>query len=137
MNSGRSFIRKSAFGVAAMALGGLGLSAKSYRNIIGANDRLNPTWIFPGNKIIKWDGKSRNALRTYGYGRGTIIFGTEGSAYGAISAHLGHLANISSRIRRGFDVNPRNGQVLDRNALDLWSREYDPGWEPFSGSYPG
>jgi predicted dehydrogenase len=33
MNSRRSFIRKSAFGVAGMAFGGLGLNAKSYRKI--------------------------------------------------------------------------------------------------------
>jgi hypothetical protein len=41
-----------------------------------------------------------------------------------------HLANISSRIGKGFDVNPLNGQALDRDALKLWGREYEPGWEP-------
>ena len=153
-------------------------------------DTMDATWRFPGDKVIKWDGKSRNGYNTYGSGRGTIIFGSEGSAYvdrggyklynrggsmvrdsqsagdeggialggggdmstrhvvnffetirgkeslrspideGVISTHLGHLANISSRIGSGFDVNPRNGQALDRAALDLWSREYEPGWEP-------
>jgi len=41
-----------------------------------------------------------------------------------------HLANISYRIGRGFDVNSRNGQPLDRDALKLWRREYESGWEP-------
>jgi NADPH:quinone reductase-like Zn-dependent oxidoreductase len=49
---------------------------------------------------------------------------------GVISTHLGHLANIASRIGKGFDVNVLTGQALDRDALKLWSREYEPGWEP-------
>jgi predicted dehydrogenase len=39
-NSRRSFIKKSAIGTAGMAIGGMGLSAKSYKNIMGANDRV-------------------------------------------------------------------------------------------------
>jgi len=153
-------------------------------------DTMDATWWFPGNKIIKWDGKSRNAYNTYGAGRGTIIFGSDGSVFvdrggyrlydrrgslvrerqsggdeagtalggggsmstmhvvnffntirgkdslkspideGVKSTHLGHLANISSRIGKGFDVNFLTGQALDRDALKLWSREYEPGWEP-------
>ncbi len=49
---------------------------------------------------------------------------------GVKSTHLCHLANIASRIGKGFDINPANGQALDRDALKLWSREYEPGWEP-------
>ncbi|MDD4108501.1 MAG: Gfo/Idh/MocA family oxidoreductase [Prolixibacteraceae bacterium] len=41
-----------------------------------------------------------------------------------------HLTNISYRIGKGFDVNSNNGQALDRKALKLWKREYEPGWEP-------
>jgi predicted dehydrogenase len=153
-------------------------------------DTIDATWVFPGNKIIKWDGKSRSGHSTYGAGRGTIIFGSDGSVYvdrggyklfdrggklirerksggdeggmalggggnmstmhvvnffdairgkaiqkspideGAKSTLMGHLANISSRIGKGFDVNSKNGQALDRDALKLWSREYEPGWEP-------
>ena len=153
-------------------------------------DSMDASFIFPGNKVIKWDGKSRNGYSTYGSGRGTIIFGSEGSVYvdrggyklfdrkgglirdrqsggdeggtalggggnqstmhvmnffdairgkavqkspideGVKSTLLGHLANISSRIGKGFDVNAQNGQALDRDALSLWSREYEPGWEP-------
>lgn len=42
-------------------------------------DTMYATLKFPGGKVINWDGKSRNAYLTYGLGRGTIIYGTEGS----------------------------------------------------------
>ena len=42
---------------------------------------MDATLRFPGNKIIKWDGKSRNNYKTYGSDRGTIIYGTEGSVF--------------------------------------------------------
>jgi predicted dehydrogenase len=41
MTKRRDFIKKSALGSAGIAIGGMGLTAKSYRSIIGANDRLN------------------------------------------------------------------------------------------------
>ncbi len=44
-------------------------------------DTMLATYTYPGNKIIQWDGKSRNSYATYGSGRGTIIFGTNGSVY--------------------------------------------------------
>ncbi|GAA4451265.1 Gfo/Idh/MocA family oxidoreductase [Nibrella saemangeumensis] len=44
-------------------------------------DTMDATFRFPGNKVIKWDGKSRNAHRTYGSDRGTIIYGSNGSVY--------------------------------------------------------
>jgi hypothetical protein len=39
--SRREFVRKVAMGTAGITMGGLGLSAKSYGNIIGANSRVN------------------------------------------------------------------------------------------------
>ena len=42
-------------------------------------DDMVATFNFRDNKVIKWDGKSRNGYSTYGAGRGTIIYGTEGS----------------------------------------------------------
>jgi predicted dehydrogenase len=153
-------------------------------------DTMDATFVFPGNRVIKWDGKSRNSYNTYGSDRGTVIFGSNGSVFvnrggyklydrggkllrerrsggdeggtalggggdmstmhvvnffdairgkaiqkspideGVKSTLLGHLANISSRIGKGFDVNASNGQALDRDALKLWKREYEPGWEP-------
>ncbi len=44
-------------------------------------DSMDATFKFKGNKIIKWDGKSRNGYNTYGFGRGTIIYGSEGSVF--------------------------------------------------------
>jgi hypothetical protein len=43
---------------------------------------------------------------------------------------LCHLANISYRTGKGFDVNTNNGHIFDKEAMKLWSREYEPGWEP-------
>jgi len=37
----REFIKKSAIGSAGIAIGGMGMSARSYASILGANDRLN------------------------------------------------------------------------------------------------
>ncbi|MDH5399320.1 MAG: Gfo/Idh/MocA family oxidoreductase [Cyclobacteriaceae bacterium] len=44
-------------------------------------DTIEATMTFPGNKVIQWDGKSRNGHKTYSSGRGTIIYGSEGSVY--------------------------------------------------------
>lgn len=44
-------------------------------------DEMDATFKFEGNKTIKWDGKSRNGFNTYGGGRGTIIYGSEGSVF--------------------------------------------------------
>lgn len=44
-------------------------------------DTMDATFKFAGDKVIKWDGKSRNGYDTYGGGRGTIIYGSEGSVF--------------------------------------------------------
>ncbi len=44
-------------------------------------DTMMATFKFPEGKIIQWDGKSRNGYDTYGAGRGTIIYGSEGSVF--------------------------------------------------------
>ncbi|MFY0653402.1 MAG: Gfo/Idh/MocA family oxidoreductase [Cyclobacteriaceae bacterium] len=153
-------------------------------------DTMEATFRFAGNRTIKWDGQSRNRYNIYGSGRGTIIYGSEGSVYvdrggyrrydikgklvkdskssgdeggtalggggdmstihamnffdairgkaeltspieqGAISQHLTHYANISSRLGKSFDVDEATGQIFDREAMKLWGREYEPGWEP-------
>ena len=45
------------------------------------------------------------------------------------STLLCHLSNIAYRTGRNFDINTNNGQALDNEALKLWGREYEPGWE--------
>lgn len=153
-------------------------------------DTMYATFKFDGDKTINWDGKSRNGYSTYSGGRGTVIYGSEGTVFvdrskyelydrngkmvknsesggdegglalggggdmstnhlinfaqtirgvdtlnspideGAASVHLCHLANISSRISKPFDVDVNNGHIYDRDAMKLWKREYEPGWEP-------
>lgn len=44
-------------------------------------DTMEATFKFDNNTTIKWDGKSRNGYASYGGGRGTIIYGSEGSVF--------------------------------------------------------
>jgi len=60
-------------------------------------DDMEVTFRFAGDKVIRWDGKSRNGYPTYGPGRGTIIYGTEGSVFVD---------------RRGYRLLDRKGKVL-------------------------
>ena len=153
-------------------------------------DTMEANFRFSNNRIIQWDGRSRNGYNKYGKGRGTIIYGSEGSVFidrggyslydlkgelikdsksskeeggvalggggdlstrhavnffetirgkeklnspiqqGAISQMMTHYANISSRIGKSFEVDETNGRIFDRDAMRLWSRTYEPGWEP-------
>ncbi|MEQ9296957.1 MAG: Gfo/Idh/MocA family oxidoreductase [Cyclobacteriaceae bacterium] len=153
-------------------------------------DAMDATFGFADGKYIKWDGSSRNRYHKYGEGRGrgTIIYGTEGSVYvdrgeyqlfdrdgkltknsaktnedgtalggggetstkhsvnfleairgkekltapihdGAISNHMALLANIAYLTKSAFDVDSDSGKPYDKEAMQLWSREYEPGWE--------
>lgn len=44
-------------------------------------DTMEATFYYPENRVIKWDGQSRNSYSTYGADRGTIIYGSEGSVF--------------------------------------------------------
>lgn len=44
-------------------------------------DTMEATFKFDDNKSIKWSGISRNGYDTYSGGRGTIIYGSEGSVF--------------------------------------------------------
>ncbi|MCA9011048.1 MAG: Gfo/Idh/MocA family oxidoreductase [Planctomycetaceae bacterium] len=47
------------------------------------------------------------------------------------STLLCHLGNIAHRTGDSLRCNPENGHVLDNEeAMKLWQREYEPGWEP-------
>jgi predicted dehydrogenase len=63
-------------------------------------DTMDATFKFPGKKTIKWDGKSRNNLQTYKAGRGTIIYGSNGSVWVD---------------RGGYIVYDRDGKEVQRN----------------------
>jgi predicted dehydrogenase len=52
-----------------------------------------------------------------------------------IEAHkstlLCHLANISQKVGRTLHTNPGSGRIEgDTEAMDMWSRSYQPGWKP-------
>ncbi len=50
---------------------------------------------------------------------------------GHISTLLCHLGNIAQRVNRSLQCDPGNGHIKnDDAAMQLWSREYQPGWEP-------
>ena len=44
-------------------------------------DTMLARFTFEENKQIEWDGKSRNSYKTYGSGRGVVIYGSEGSVF--------------------------------------------------------
>ena len=152
-------------------------------------DTMKASFKFQDDKIIEWDGKSRNGYDTYGGGRGTIIYGSEGSVFidrnkyevydrsgksiksfdsgsneagtalggggdvttahmlnffdtirgkeklsapiddASISMAMVHYANIAYRINKGFSVDENSGRIYDREAMKLWGRTYEPGWE--------
>lgn len=179
----------------------LGVELPEHVNVrSGKNQYLNDGWemydsmearfTFSDGQVIEWDGQSRNGYDKYGKGRGTIVYGSEGSAFidrsgyeifdlkgksiknsksegsegglalggggdmttrhavnffetirgketltspieqGAVSQALTHYANIASRINKSFDVDENTGRIYDREAMKLWGREYESGWEP-------
>ncbi len=66
-------------------------------------DTMDVTFRFAGDKIVVWDGKSRNGYDTYGGGRGTIIYGSEGAVF----------------VDRGkYILYDRAGRVLKENKSD-------------------
>lgn len=50
---------------------------------------------------------------------------------GHISTLLCHLGNIAQRTGHTLHTDPLNGHILhDEEAMKLWSRTYEPGWQP-------
>ncbi|HEY4417501.1 MAG TPA: Gfo/Idh/MocA family oxidoreductase [Verrucomicrobiae bacterium] len=156
-------------------------------------DTQTIAWDFPEGKTMSWEGRSCNEFPVEGRSRGTMVYGTEGSALldgndyiiydkkgkivdqakgteivdptntvsasgvgmdtahvsnfietvrgnqqlncpiseGYNSVNLLHLGNIAWRVGRGLHCDPANGHILnDEDAMKLWRRTYEPGWEP-------
>ncbi len=50
---------------------------------------------------------------------------------GQISVLALHLGNISQYVGRSLNIDPRNGRIIgDSEAMSMWSRSYETGWEP-------
>jgi len=49
---------------------------------------------------------------------------------GARSTLLAHFANIAYRTKKDLVVDSKTGRIRDKEAMKLWSREYEKGWEP-------
>lgn len=50
---------------------------------------------------------------------------------GVVSTLLCHLGNIAQKTGRTLKIDPRTGKILgDGEAMLMWTREYEPGWEP-------
>jgi len=44
---------------------------------------------------------------------------------------LCHLGNIAHRTGRAIKCDAKDGHILDdKEAMGLWKRDYEPGWEP-------
>lgn len=48
----------------------------------------------------------------------------------SISMAMVHYSNIAYRVGKGFDIDDKSGFIYDRDAMNLWGRKYEPGWEP-------
>lgn len=48
----------------------------------------------------------------------------------SVSQAMVHYSNIAYRIGKGFDIDDSSGIMYDRDAMKLWKRDYEPGWEP-------
>ncbi|UAY54465.1 Gfo/Idh/MocA family protein [Arachidicoccus terrestris] len=90
----------------------LGVDYPEYAEVEGAKrhflndgwemyDTILSTFKFPENKIIQWDGKSRNGYSTYGSDRGTIIFGSEGTVY--VDRNKYRLMDRTGKLVKKFD----------------------------------
>jgi predicted dehydrogenase len=88
------------------------------------------------NKLIEEGGKPMNdgdhvenlltAIRT-----GQHLNLNSEILIGHRSTLLCHLGNIAYQTGRTLNCSPENGHILgDAAAMNLWKREYEPGWEP-------
>ncbi|HUC83779.1 MAG TPA: Gfo/Idh/MocA family oxidoreductase [Candidatus Acidoferrales bacterium] len=156
-------------------------------------DTQTISWDFPEGKTMSWEGRSCNSFPVEKLSRGTLIYGTEGTALldgnaytiydkkgkivkqakneetvdatntlsstgldldqlhfanfldavrhgtpvncpateGHLSVTLLHLGNISWRVGRELYCDTGNGHILhDHDAMKLWKRKYESGWEP-------
>ena len=72
---------------------------------------------------------TRHAVNFFETIRGKEVL-TSPIQQGATSQAMTHYANIASRTGKSFEVDSKTGRIFDRDAMALWGRTYEPGWEP-------
>ncbi|RED47829.1 Gfo/Idh/MocA family protein [Seonamhaeicola aphaedonensis] len=70
-------------------------------------DTMEAKFEFDNNTTIVWDGKSRNSYSTYGAGRGTIIYGSEGTVF--VDRGLYHLYDRKGELVKTVDSKSKEG----------------------------
>ncbi len=113
------------------------------------------TLVIDGNGYVVYDNKNKeimkkndastNALDTTGPGfdmdqahlnnfRECIISGKKPASFiedANKSVHLCHLGNIAYRTKHVLNCDDKTGKILgDEEAMKLWGRDYEAGWEP-------
>ncbi|QCW99562.1 Gfo/Idh/MocA family oxidoreductase [Aggregatimonas sangjinii] len=73
-------------------------------------DTMLATFKFDNDKTIQWDGKSRNGYSTYGAGRGTIIYGSEGSVF--VDRNLYKLYDRDGNLVKTVNAKHKEGGVV-------------------------
>ena len=109
--SRRNFIKKAAIGSTAVAIGGVGLSAKSYGNILGSNDKIRVG-------ILGFSNRFKGAL-----GPSFLKFAEE------MNFEFAAIGDIWNRRRaEGQDwIKAKTGKdiFLARNSEELWEQRLD------------
>jgi predicted dehydrogenase len=49
---------------------------------------------------------------------------------GIVTMAMVHSSNIAYRIGKSIEIDDVTGKIYDRDAMKLWARTYEPGWEP-------
>jgi predicted dehydrogenase len=96
-----------------------------------------------GNGYVVYDVKGKEVRKVAGTGGdaihlGNFLAGVRGTAKlnseieeGYKSTLLCHLGNIAQRTGRSLRCDAKDGHILgDKDAMTMWSREYEKGWEP-------
>lgn len=92
---------------------------------VAAPERAALTTAGPGASLDT--GHAHNFLETI-RGKATLAADIEG---GHVSTMMAHLGNIAWKTGRTLTCDPETGRVQgDRDAEAMWSRQYEPGWEP-------
>ena len=113
--------------------------------------------LLDGNNYTVFDKKNKKVKETKGNEQGDATNTVSASGIGLDRAHIKnfldcvrsgqqpnspiteghksvgmlHLGNIAWRVGRELHLDPENGHIKnDADAMKLWSRQYEPGWEP-------